>query len=400
MIAYPVLWIALTLVSSYKLSDITFDTICLFWFFFIVTTATFYAFSGVKLRSTFFIEKNAIQIPPSATIKHRRRLFEGIILAYLALLLVLLQAFKDINPEFLRFRLGQAIGASVQVPLLVIALMYFYQLSLEFMITKKFWPRFVIIIKMLIILFPFTIIGSRALLGIYLFTFIMVWYFIGNMKNWIMALFAVIGALGAAALRVRAIFMSTDAGRLNYSIANGVISSKGNWLDSVFSLFGYTVSDILYRTDMIIKYVPQKFDFLNGEGLFYGFITLLPGKTPSPYIALNHILFKGSNEDIEYPPTLVAQFYLDFGLPGVIAGAICMAIFYNYIFLKFYRKPLFHNFFTYIVFSFYFLLSVYGALQLIYIVLIPVFSIIILSVLGKRENTTFIPYSINEDFLG
>src|ERR1700761_4250298 len=118
LIAYPVLWITLTLISSYQLSDITFNIICLFWFFFLVTTAIFYAFSGAKLSPTFFIYKDSIQIPPSITIKQNRRLFEGIILAYLALLLVLLQVFKDANPEFLRFRLGQAIGASVQLPLL------------------------------------------------------------------------------------------------------------------------------------------------------------------------------------------------------------------------------------------------------------------------------------------
>jgi hypothetical protein len=172
LIAYPVLWIALTLISSYRLSDVTFDTICLFWFFFMVSTVVFYAFSRVKFKSTLFIDKGSIQIPPSDTIKHKRRLFEGIILGYLILLLVLLNTLKDTNPEFLRFELKKVIGASVQLPLMVIALMYFYQLSLEFMICKKFWSRFLIIIKMLIILVPLSMIGSRALLGIYIFTFV------------------------------------------------------------------------------------------------------------------------------------------------------------------------------------------------------------------------------------
>lgn len=251
-----------------------------------------------------------------------------------------------------RFTINRLLGGTTVLAMNIFSLIAVMVSISDFLQKRTPLPVFFCILGSMIIS---SLTGSRFQMLVYLFPLMGIWYIHHKFNNIKLILSLAVIAIAAIAMRVYT--MLQDAAAFKWAIESGVFDGD-SILNTISIGAQHTIQDISYRTDMIISSVPRLFPHTQGESLFFHFLTVLPGEQQSPSIKLNHLLFGGSDTDVGYPPTLVAQLYLDFGLIGTILGGCFLGAFGSYLSVAKNKSGLISN--IYILYIFFLLVSCYG----------------------------------------
>ena len=296
-------------------------------------------------------------------------------------LLLLIYAYKEISnkEDFRRGYNEYIIGGNKIILVYNFFLILFYTYySLEFFKKKVSLFKFLIISFILVFLQFLT--GSRSNLALYGLIPLLIGYYKKIINNKALLIIFCFGIIIFISTRI---FTILNSSYLNYYTINNMIVEE-NLRETFLNFLTTQINDIGYRTHKILNDVPQKFPRLYGKSLFFEFYSLLPGRQINPAIDLNHRLFHSSTDDIQIPPTLVAEFYLDFGIIGIIIGGVAIGSIYTLIHLKFKLNPSFINFFNYLIFSYFLFLSIYGRFQIFFIIWFMIFNLLFYKITIKK----------------
>ena len=203
-----------------------------------------------------------------------------------------------------------------------------------------------------------SLLGSRSVLSIVFFSSFFVFYCSEKVSSKKTLYITFIVLVLFILLRIVSILYGSDE-RLIYYLESGKIDYS-NPITTLWNFIVLTVEDIGYRTQKIIDSVPEIIGYTKGESLFFSFYSMLPGEQINPAIKLNHELFFGSSEDGGYPPTIVAQIYLDFGYIGLFIVPLIIGYWYEYFYMKARKYCSQNGFLFYMIFTYCLLLSCYG----------------------------------------
>ena len=203
-----------------------------------------------------------------------------------------------------------------------------------------------------------SLLGSRSILSVVFFSSFLVFYCSKKISSKKTLCITFIVLVLFILLRIASILYGSDE-RLMYYLNSGMIDYS-NPITTLWNFIMLAVEDIGYRTQKIIDSVPEIIGYTKGESLFFSFYSMLPGEQSNPAIKLNHELFFGSSEEVGYPPTIVAQIYLDFGYIGLFIVPLIIGYWYEYFYMKARKEYFQNNFLFYTIFTYCLLLSCYG----------------------------------------
>jgi oligosaccharide repeat unit polymerase len=267
-------------------------------------------------------------------------------------------------------------GVKVVVILTTLVYIYVVRLYLRFLSERR-WTSFAAVMVILVLM---SLMGSRTypfiiiIMGVVLFNIVGV---LSNKKIFILGAIAVFFLIG---LRYRTI-QKLPPETYKWYVENQIII-PGSQVKSVYNLTTRTFRNIYKRNHEIFNGVPASFPFLHGESLFFQFYALaLPGKQQNPHIRLNHELFKGSDTEGAYPPTILSQFYLDFGWFGQILGPFLLGFIFQLMYYKLMVQRNFYYLFLFLFTNYAMYISLYGAF--------PLFNVFFVAIIGLMFTVSF-----------
>lgn len=212
--------------------------------------------------------------------------------------------------------------------------------------------------------------GSRSSVLIFVFLFVFLYYLFGRLKvstiTYIfVAAFSIVGILS-----YYRIVTSGELGHIKWYIDEGILV-EGNPILSAINLIVFQARDIVVRSSEIFSNVPLLLDYQNGRSLLNGFYQSFDSNYVNPHVDVHHKIFGvGGEFDTGYPPTFASQYWLDFGIYGVIFLPILYSLLFWFLFAKLVIKPRLKIFIMYVTFCYFTLLSLYGAFEVFRFVLI------------------------------
>ena len=163
----------------------------------------------------------------------------------------------------------------------------------------------------------------------------------------------------AAYLRI-----SSDPSTLQWWITQNIIDPDANPLLISFKMIWHTFSGIGERTVMLINCLANgEISHQFGYDTFFYFVSILPGKQINPSVWLNHYVYYGSDNEVGYPPTIIAQMYWDFGMLGVPVMGFLIGMLGSWLFKKAHSPHIVWSI-LYALFLGQCLLSIYGEFRL------------------------------------
>jgi len=210
--------------------------------------------------------------------------------------------------------------------------------------------------------------GTRAVLAPYLW-FTGVFLFIFSLFSARKIIFsAVLALVSMASVKLFRLIYSDSQGKLDYYIENGVYQ-QDNILLSIWNILRIHLEDNAWRAYMVFQHVPERMNWQFGKSTFFDFYSLLPGEQISPHVYLSWNVMYGAQEARGYPPTLLAQGWLDYGF----LGSLIYAFAYPLIILFFFRNMVIRRSQTSIVFYYFILFNIvlawYGAINWVFVLL-------------------------------
>lgn len=93
-----------------------------------------------------------------------------------------------------------------------------------------------------------------------------------------------------------------------------------------------------------VDYVPRALDYQYGKTYAYLFFSPIPSSVwkekplaPSAVLTLPIWPERWENSGTSIPPSLLGEFYINFGLTGVVVGMFAFGFIYNYFYMRFYK---------------------------------------------------------------
>lgn len=206
----------------------------------------------------------------------------------------------------------------------------------------------------------FSVTGSRSLSLFFPFVFVLVLYYANFVRmRGLLALAAMLVLVGGM-VSVERLNRSENMYEQNW-YAEREILIEDALFESAYNIVAFQILDMVRRTHRIIDGVPARLDHQSGKSIFFGFYSLLPGKQINPAVKIHHDLFETSPDmDTPFPPTTVAQLWLDFGLAGVVIGGAFFGALGQYLFVRARRSGDPADVSILISYLYCFLLSLYG----------------------------------------
>lgn len=112
---------------------------------------------------------------------------------------------------------------------------------------------------------------------------------------------------------------------------------------------------------MTFEFVPERYGFQGGRSTFFDFVTMAPGQQFNPNVGLSWYVMNGPLVAREFPPTLLAQGWFDFGTAGAILYAVLYPALFLVIWLATAARPSLPRLVLLIFFLFNIVIGLYGA---------------------------------------
>ena len=306
--------------------------------------------------------------------KSRFWIIRWFVYSYLILVVILFLRYGIKDIQYFRFYFTSFFGG-VKLVVILTSLVYVYTAYLMVTFFKN--KSRLVILELILIIIIVSLLGSRTYPFIILIMGVVLANITGAFSNkaiFISGLIAVFFLISIRFITIQKLPPKT----YKWYVENGIVNPNSKF-ESVLNLTTLTFRNIMKRNDMIFLGVPENFPFLKGKSFFFQFYALLkPGKQVNPHIALNHDLFKGSDTDVAYPPTILSQFYLDFGWIGHVIGGFCLGFAFQWLYYRFLFKLDFGSLLSYLFFNYAAFISLYGAF--------PLFNVLFVFCIGLTFN--------------
>jgi oligosaccharide repeat unit polymerase len=359
-IFFPFIYVSVNLFLSRETSLFTFFCVFTFFFTYYASVLFFYINKKNKTNLLFYV-KNELHVKYQFS-KFKSAAIVIVSIVFTSTLIYIYQLIPN-KEEFRQTYSNYLLGGSKVTPIYNYFLMTFYcYLSLIF--NKNKINKYLFFFSTLIIFTIVFLTGSRSSMALFALIPIFISYYNRTISNKSIIILVMIGLVVFISIRIYTIFNSP---LLTYYVTNDIIVSNDpiqTVLNFIFSQF----QDIGFRTNTIIMGIPNNYPRLYGKSLFFEFYSLLPGEQLNPAIDLNHKLFHSSEGEVQIPPTLIAELFLDFGYIGVLVGGGLVGYFYALFHFNFKIKPSFINYYSYLITSYFIYLSIYGRIQVFYII--------------------------------
>lgn len=278
-------------------------------------------------------------------------LMKGIVLTYILFV-------TGASYSVLRGTLDLYIPMFISYPLDIFISTFYPLIIVRLIVKNASWGLLVCTTGLFFIVFSLS--GSRSFSLYVIFCTVFLLYMFRKVSKGLLLLSGVVSCLLVGVISYIRLSLSMNDYTLIWYKTHGIIL-ENSMLLSVYNLVLFQIRDIGVRTSEIFSFVPAFLPYQYGKSLFFGFYSMLPGKQINPAVAIHHMMVPfSSSSSTPYPPTTIAQFYLDFGLLGVVLGA-CVISYISFkltVNIKKYPTPI--NIAIYLQLIYFLLLSLYG----------------------------------------
>ena len=353
-IGFPIVYLAINLIALESISNRVFIVLLLFYSFY---------FMGIFSCQNIYKIKYSNRLNLDSVIFSSRNYVSSTLFKYCAIfycLLVVVQFFRIGINHMDTFRSiwlrDIPWGTYVVVPVSLGTQVFIYLLTIRYLRKKISLIHFLLVSAVLY--GSVFLLGSRSAVSIFLFIQLSLFYLAKRVTTNQMLILVLASVFSMMIVRIFS-FIYGDENNLKYFVDTGLINLDSSW-ESIINTLIHTFSDIAFRTQTIIDNVPEIFDHTYGKSLFFSYCSILPGEQTNVTVLLNHYLFFGSTADVGYPPTIMAQIYLDFGYIGLMVFPFIIGYLYMYVFNKMRKTGRFVYIFLYLLLTYQLLLSCYG----------------------------------------
>lgn len=297
-----------------------------------------------------------------------------------------IQLVLGVSAEEARILQSSVFSGFVMLPMYAVSLTGFTLVCLR-QATRPRSKRLIVTFDTLVILMILLAVfasWTRALLAQYVWILVMVNYVFGRISLQRLAILGLAILVAMASIKLARYVLANDALTLEYYRGLGAFDAGHPWR-SVGSFLLIHLNDNPWRAFMTFEYVPDRYQFQYGRSTFFDFVTILPGQQFNPNVGLSWYVMNGPLVEREFPPTLLAQGWFDFGFPGAIIYAMLYPLLTFFLWLRCHRRPDLLRVVVLAFFLFNLVIGFYGAPSWLFFILFAVTFRVATLVMGIRR---------------